>query len=113
LLKREYEKAIKILEAEVMASMEWSIHLGYLGCAYAFSDNGNKAQELLKKLQQQQKQGIDASLSMACIYTGLRETDKALTLLEQAYEDHSLSYPIPYSIQFLTPCTRSHGFRRC
>jgi Tfp pilus assembly protein PilF len=94
LLKREYEKAISVLETELMASSGWDTRLGYLGCAYALSGNRNKALELLENLQQQQKRGIDATVIIAFIYTGLGETDQALTLLEQAYEEHSLeAYP--------------------
>ena len=94
MLKREYEKAISVFEAEVVASIGWTnAPLGYLGYTYASLGNRNKSLEMLDKLQQQQKRRIDATVSIAFIYTGLGETDEALTWLERAYEEHSLSYP--------------------
>ena len=63
--------------------------------AHAYSASGKKdeAQKILREVERKAKQRSASPYTMATIYAGLGETDKAFTFLEQAYEKKSIGLP--------------------
>ena len=59
---------------------------GYLGYVYARAGNTAEARKILAGLLEESKQKYIPWAHVAVIYAGLRETDRALTALEQAYQ---------------------------
>ena len=78
-----------------------TIYLGQLGQAYAESGKLVEAREVLRSLEQLSEKRYVSPYHMAYIYTGLREWDRALDLLERAYEERAGSvYGIKGSFLF-------------
>jgi len=63
--------------------------------AHAYSAIGNKAKaEMILRNLERKLQGLSASpYTMATIYAGLGETDKAFAFLEEAYSKKSIGFP--------------------
>ena len=62
----------------------------FLGDAYAIAGRRAEAQQVLDKLNQLSKQKYVPAASLARIYVGLGEKDKAFEWLEKAYQDGSI-----------------------
>ncbi len=77
----EFEKA-KTLEPTPLV-------IGHLGYAYAKAGRKDEARKLLAELTAQSKGRYVASYSIAMIYVGLDEKDKAFAWLEKAYQERS------------------------
>jgi serine/threonine protein kinase/tetratricopeptide (TPR) repeat protein len=82
----EYEKAIQ--------SLDRATHLdaspyaeAYLGYTYALSGKKDKARTVLRDLEEKSKQVYVPRYQIAVVYVGLGEKDKALELLQKAYDD--------------------------
>lgn len=72
-----------------------------MGQAYAESGKLVEAREVLRSLEQLSEKRYVSPYHMAYIYTGLREWDRALDLLERAYEERAGSvYGIKGSFLF-------------
>ncbi len=65
--------------------------LGSLGHFHALSGKRRKAQKLLDRLSVLAKQRYVSPTSMALIYIGLGEKDRAFKCLEKTYKDHCVS----------------------
>ncbi|MGB8062983.1 MAG: winged helix-turn-helix domain-containing protein [Candidatus Sulfotelmatobacter sp.] len=81
----EYQKAI-----EISADPQTVVAL-----AHAYSAIGKKAeaQKILRDLEHKAQQNSASPYTMATIYAGLGETDKAFASLEEAYSKKSLDLP--------------------
>ena len=64
--------------------------LAALGRAYAVSGKRDEAKRVLAELQEKSRQSYVPLYSIAIIYAGLGENDKAFEWLEKAYEDRSM-----------------------
>lgn len=82
----EYQKAI-----EISGSSNGAVAL-----AHAYSAVGKKAdaEKILRNLEQKLRGTADSPYTMATIYAGLGEKDKALEFLERAYSEKSLDMSI-------------------
>ena len=60
------------------------------GDAYAIAGRRAEAQQVLDKLNQLSKQKYVPAASLARIYVGLGEKDKAFEWLEKAFEEHAV-----------------------
>lgn len=78
----EYEEAKRLSGADPYVD-------GLLGCAEALSGNTAAAQKLLKELKLRSRDQYIPAFSIALVYIGLGERDRALEWLEQAYQDRS------------------------
>jgi serine/threonine protein kinase/tetratricopeptide (TPR) repeat protein len=72
-----------------------------LGQAYAMAGKTAEAGEMLRQLEQLSQERFVSPYHMAYVYTGLGEADRAMDLLEQAYEERAGSvYGIKGSFLF-------------
>lgn len=78
----EYQKARSIDDTISESLMD-------LGRVYAASGRRDEARKVLSELQARSKRAYVAPYFVANVYTGLGETDQALTWLEKAYEARS------------------------
>jgi tetratricopeptide (TPR) repeat protein len=72
------------LEAAISVSARNTMWLGQLGEAYAMAGNAEKAQEILRELEERAKTIFVSPYHFAYVYTGLGEYDRAMDLLELA-----------------------------
>lgn len=84
--EKNYTLAIVNLEQAVQLSGEAPAQLGQLGYGYAVAGRRKDAEEVLSKLRQLAKRERVSPLSSAEVYVGLGETNRALELLEQAWQ---------------------------
>jgi TolB-like protein/DNA-binding winged helix-turn-helix (wHTH) protein/Tfp pilus assembly protein PilF len=82
---------------------------GVVELAHAYSAVGRKteAERILRDLQRKSKETSTPPYTMATIYAGLGENDKALEFLEKAYSQKSLGLPSSLSSDFLLDSLRS------
>jgi serine/threonine-protein kinase len=74
-----------------------------LGQAYAMAGRTADAREVLRQLEQLSQERFVSPYHMAYVYTGLGETERAIDLLERAYEERAGSvYGIKGSFLFTT-----------
>lgn len=83
----EYQKAI-----ELSGKTESLVAL-----AHAYSAAGKKAEaeKILRDLERKSRENSLSTYTMATIYAGLGENDKAFDFLEKAYSEKSLEMPLP------------------
>jgi TolB-like protein/DNA-binding winged helix-turn-helix (wHTH) protein/Tfp pilus assembly protein PilF len=65
--------------------------LGFLAFYYARVGRREDALRILSELERRAKTGYVPAIALAHVHLGLGETEKALSLLEKAYEDHNVS----------------------
>jgi Flp pilus assembly protein TadD len=63
--------------------------LAFLGRAYALDGNRSEAQKVLQELEARAAQRHVSNYLLAIVHDGLGDKDKAMALLEKAYQDHS------------------------
>jgi TolB-like protein/predicted Ser/Thr protein kinase len=78
--------------------------LEYLGFAYAVAGRRADAEKALGQLNEVSKQKYVSANSIALIYVGLGQKDKAFAWLEKAYEDH---VPVAISVDSMYDSIRS------
>jgi len=61
---------------------------GHLGYVFAQAGEADEARECLRRIEERFRQDGVGSYSMALVYTGLGEKDRAFDWLERAYDDH-------------------------
>jgi len=86
--QQRHEEAIAALRRAVALNRH-NAHLGWLGYAYAAAGRPGEARELLRELEEQAGRRLVSPVSIARIYLGLGEKERALALLRQAYDEHS------------------------
>ncbi|HEY7307221.1 MAG TPA: winged helix-turn-helix domain-containing protein [Bryobacteraceae bacterium] len=87
--ERRYEAAISEFHKAKTLSGDDSNVIALLGYAYGVAGNRSEAQKILDKLILAPKQQYTSPFSIAEIYIGLREKDRAFEWLEKAYEDRT------------------------
>jgi tetratricopeptide (TPR) repeat protein len=85
--------------------------LGRLGYAYERSGNHAAALQTLAQMQARQRD-LGYALSVALLYTGLGDVDRALQALEQAYSERDFSMPATLWLQYWDPLRRDPRFGR-
>ncbi len=95
------------LEQAVSLSRGGTLFLAQLGQAYALAGKIDRAQEVLRQLEELSRQAYVSPYALAYVYTGLGDHDKAMDCLERAYEERADAvYGIKGS--FLFASLRSH-----
>jgi len=94
----EYQKAIEMSGGSQ----------GVVQLAHAYSAVGRKteAERILRDLQRKSKETSTSPYTMATIYAGLGENDRAFEFLERAYSQKSLGLPSSLSSDFLLDSLR-------
>jgi serine/threonine-protein kinase len=84
---------------------------GFLGYAYAVAGQTDKARQVLTRMQSATPRALQSlSVSLAIVHMGLGETDRALELLEEAFEERS-SYL--YFVPIYPPFARLRSHAHC
>jgi serine/threonine protein kinase/Tfp pilus assembly protein PilF len=83
-----YDEAITHAQEALRLSGMSSRMKGVLGHAYAFSGKKTEAKKLLNELEKLSKTKYLSPFGLALVYIELDEKDKALDLLDKAYEEH-------------------------
>ncbi len=84
-----------------------SLYLAQLGEAYGLTGRSEEARQVLRKLEEMARRAVRLAYHLAYVYTGLGELDRAMDLLERAYEERAGSlYGVKGS--FLFQPLRSH-----
>ena len=102
-----YEGAGKLQEAISEYQQAMQLSDGSLGpaiaLAHAYSATGKnaEAEKLLRDLERKAKRTSASPYTMATIYAGLGENDKAFDLLEKAYSEKSLGFALPLESDLL------------
>src|SRR5256712_320973 len=71
--------------SKIVVTGAW--YQGLLGYAYAISGDRQKAEQMLRELEEMAKRQYVSSTAFAMIYLGLGEKEKALDWLDKSYED--------------------------
>jgi serine/threonine protein kinase/tetratricopeptide (TPR) repeat protein len=88
-----YPEAISEMKAAVGDGATSDTNLASLGQVYARQGKKQEAEKVLDELVQRSKKTYVSPVHLATIYTGLGDRERALTALEQAYQEHD-----PYMI---------------
>ena len=98
----KYEEAISTFQKVIKLAVNNPHITGRIGAAYAKSGQREKAMNVLRQFEEQSEQQYIPKTSLAGLYVALGEIDRALELLERAYEERDnflLAYDfkcIPY-----------------
>ncbi len=105
--KGRFDEGLAALERAVALSPGDTLWLAQLGQAYALAGRVDRAQEILRELEEQSRTRYVAPYHMAYVYTGLGQHEQAMDCLERAYEQRAGSV---YGIRgsFLFAPLRSH-----
>ncbi len=87
--KGMYAEAIAAYQKAIPASQGSTTYLARLGYVYAIAGKRNDAEKILTQLKALMRQQYVSAYSIAEVYTGLEEKDRALEWLEKAYEERS------------------------
>ena len=105
----EYQKAIEISGGSQAPAVA-------LAHAYSASGKTGEANKILRDLERKSKKSSFSPYTMATIYAGLGEKDKAFDFLEKAYAEKSLDFPLPLQsdllLDGLRPDTRFQNLLR-
>ena len=97
------EQGLAELERAAALAPENVMYRAQLGQAYAMAGKTADAREMLRQLEQLSEKRFVSPYHMAYVYTGLGEADRAMDLLEQAFEERAGSvYGIKGSFLFTT-----------
>jgi serine/threonine-protein kinase len=101
------DKGLAQLEQAVAIAPHNALYLAQLGEAYGLVGKLGEARDVLRQLDEVSRQRYVSPYHMAYVYTGLGEQEKAMDLLERAYEERAGSvYGVKGSFLFTT--LRSH-----
>ncbi len=89
LKKGMVEEGLAELNKAVALNPGNTLYLGQLGEAYGLAGRLDEARAVLREMEELSRQRYVSPYNMAYVYTGLGEKDKALDLLERAYEDRA------------------------
>ncbi|MEZ0336230.1 MAG: protein kinase [Gemmatimonadales bacterium] len=78
----ELEKAVELAPGN-------SLYFAQLGEAYGLTGRSEEAREVLRKLDEMAGERYVSTYHVAYVYTGLGELDRAMDLLERAYEERA------------------------
>jgi TolB-like protein/DNA-binding winged helix-turn-helix (wHTH) protein/thioredoxin-like negative regulator of GroEL len=90
----EYQQALQLSDGSLTPAV---------ALAHAYSAAGKKAEadKILRDLERKAKHTPASPYTMATIYAGLGENDKAFALLEKAYSEKSLDFVLPLQSDLL------------
>ena len=88
---REMEKAAELTDGEYFRAS--------LGYGYAVSGRREDALRIASEMQVSRAKGMARPYDIAMIYAGLGESSKALDLLEEAYEEHSVVHLLLLNVE--------------
>jgi serine/threonine-protein kinase len=83
------EEGVQEIERAVAISPEDTLFLGQLGQAYGLAGREADARAILRQLQEMTPRRYVSPYHMAYVHVGLGEYEKAVDLLEEAYESRS------------------------
>jgi tetratricopeptide (TPR) repeat protein len=87
--KGEHEQSItKLQKARQLEDQPWIFC--WLGHAYAASGDRQNAQKIIKELAELSKRRYVSPYFTATVYAGLKDKEKTLEYLEEAYQDKSV-----------------------
>jgi tetratricopeptide (TPR) repeat protein len=81
----EYQTSLKLTMPDVNPYV-----ISYLGCAYALSGKRAKAQEMLHELAKLSKRGYVPAGTLATVYIGLGDRDRAFQWLTESVEERGV-----------------------
>ena len=84
--KQRYDEAIAAFRRAIELSGNNTTFESNLANAYAVSARKDEALKIVKDLEGRQKQGSSTDASIALIYVGLRDNDRAMIWLDKAYQ---------------------------
>jgi serine/threonine protein kinase/tetratricopeptide (TPR) repeat protein len=87
--KQRFEEGLATMQHAVALSPEDTLWLGQLGQACAIAGNVERAEEILRGLEEQAKRRYVSPYHLAYVYTGLGQHERALDCLEQAYHQRA------------------------
>src|SRR5262249_19655526 len=90
-----YEEAVAERREAVALSGGRSYYKGLLGHTYAISGKREEAQAIIAELKSAAPQPSRPALSIAIVYTGLRDRNKAFEWLERTYQQRN-SYLVEF-----------------
>jgi serine/threonine-protein kinase len=97
------DQGVAELERAAALAPENVMYRAQLGQAYAMAGKTADARDMLRQLEQLSQKRYVSPYHMAYVYTGLGEADRAMDLLEQAFEERAGSvYGIKGSFLFTT-----------
>lgn len=85
-----YEAAIEMLQQAVALSENNPLTLSGLGHAYALAGQTAEAERIIEHLLRLARERYVSAYNIAVVYTGLKQADAALELLEQAYDNRDV-----------------------
>lgn len=88
--RREYSIAIADLQRASRGCGDCSQALAVLGQAYAESGDRVRAEQLVRDMEQQRRDGYLPATSVASILAALGQEDRAMDLLERAYQERDV-----------------------
>jgi tetratricopeptide (TPR) repeat protein len=83
----KHEQAIAEFEKAVTDSAGNAYAIGYLGYGYAVAGRRSEAEKKIAELRERSRHKFIPSFSVAVIYTGLGDKDRAFEWLEKAYRE--------------------------
>jgi serine/threonine protein kinase/tetratricopeptide (TPR) repeat protein len=86
-LKGKYREAVASFKDALKLTGGLVLARGWLGATYALKGEREKAVEILHNLEQKSEEGQVCSLSIAVVYVGLGEIDKAFEWFEKAINE--------------------------
>jgi DNA-binding winged helix-turn-helix (wHTH) protein/Flp pilus assembly protein TadD len=86
LQKSGFHEAITEFEKVGTLAPGDTVHLGFLGYAYALAGRKRQARKILETCKEPGKQGLMPNLGFALVYLGLGEKDQAIDWLEKALQ---------------------------
>ncbi len=90
----EFQKAVQLSDGSLGPAVA-------LAHAYSASGKKSEAEKILRDLERKAKRTSVSPYTMATIYAGLGENDKAFDLLEKAYSEKSLDFALPLQSDLL------------
>ena len=87
--KGAHQQAIVELQKAASVSHDSPPMLGALGYGYGIAGKSAEAERILAQLMEQSKKQYVSPFYVAIVYASLRENEKAVDWLEQAYQDRS------------------------
>ncbi len=84
--QHKYAEALQEFEKAKASSGNSSYAVGYLGYGYAISGRKSDAEKEIEQLKKLSKERYVPALSIAVVYAGLGENDRAFEWLDKAYE---------------------------
>ncbi len=88
--KGMYQEAVDQLQKGIAVSGGRGANsIASLGHAYGLAGQHGEAQKILAELEKRSKKTYVSSYQIALVYLGLRQNDKAMKQLENAYQEHS------------------------